>query len=63
MPPALPTHSKAANFPISIVDNISLEVDEKPDDENVYSKVSTPESYHTEKSIPNKNIYFIYAFV
>lgn len=53
-PPALPTHRKAANFPISIVDNISLEVDEKPDDENVYSKVSTPECYHTEKSIPNK---------
>lgn len=53
-PPALPTQPKAANFPISIVDNISLEVAEKPNDDDVYSKVSNQESFHTEKSIPNK---------
>jgi len=67
-PPALPTHRKAANFPISIVDNISLEIDEKLDNENESSKVSTPKTYHTEKSIQNnvihsKQIYIIYLSI
>lgn len=67
-PPALPTHRKSANFTISIVDNISLEANEKPVDENVSSKISPPQIYHSEKCIPDnishsKSNYLLYLCI